>query len=66
MANFGYIQIEFEDGFKDSLAEWSKKSIDPKYLIYGEVDGKSIGGFVAQDAHITLIYGIPENTKYSE
>jgi 2'-5' RNA ligase len=66
MANFGYIQIEFESELKKSLAEWSKKSINPKYLIYGEIDGKSIGGFVAQDAHITLIYGIPENTKYSE
>jgi 2'-5' RNA ligase len=66
MANFGYIQIEFEDEFKESLAEWSKKSIDPRYLIYSEIDGESIGGFVAQDAHITLVYGIPADTKYSE
>jgi 2'-5' RNA ligase len=66
MANFGYIQIEFENKFKESLVEWSKKSIDSKYLTYGEIDGKSIGGFVIQDAHITLVYGIPSDTEYSE
>lgn len=66
MANFGYIQIEFEDEFKNSLSEWSKKSIDSKYLIYGEINGKSVGGFVVQDAHLTLIYGIPTDTGHSE
>ena len=66
MANFGYIQIEFGDEFKKSLVEWSEKLIDPKYLIYGEVDGKSIGGFVARDAHITFVYGIPVSTEHSE
>jgi len=66
MSDFGYIQIEFDYDFKKSLLEWSQKSIDSKYLICGETDGKSIGGLVAQNAHITLAYGIPVDTDKSE
>lgn len=66
MSKFGYIQIEFEDEFKKSLAEWSKKSIESKYLIYGDIDGERIGGIVSQDAHITLIYGIPKDLDNTE
>lgn len=66
MSNFGYIQIEFEDEFKKLLVEWSNKSIDKKSLIYGEINGEQMGGLVAQDAHVTLIYGVPIDTEYSE
>jgi 2'-5' RNA ligase len=66
MSNFGYIQVEFGDEFKEELSEWSKKSIDQKYLIYSEINGETIGGLVTHDAHITLVYGIQLNSKHSE
>jgi 2'-5' RNA ligase len=66
MSNFGYIQIDFSDGFKNSLAEWVRKSIDPKYFVYGKTNGELIGGIVTKDAHITLNYGIPTDTENSD
>ncbi len=66
MTNFGYIQIEFDLNFKESLHKWCDKYIDPSNYIFGEINGENIGGLVVDDAHITVCYGIPVDTSYKE
>lgn len=58
MAEFGYIQIEFDLNFRKSLQKWCEDIISPHDCVFGVIDGEEIGGIVANKAHITICYGI--------
>jgi 2'-5' RNA ligase len=66
MTRLGYIQIEFDQNFKDSLHKWAAESIVPNDYTFGEINGEKIGGLVVDDAHITVCYGIPLNSSYEK
>lgn len=62
----GYVACEFDESNKKALIAWVNKHINENNLTYASVSGKIMGGNVAEDLHLTLIYGLATDLVYEE
>ena len=57
----GYVALEFGEDFKQEIMKWSSQ-IGESDLVTAIIDGKAEGGNVTDKLHLTLFYGLDENT----
>ena len=58
--NISYITAEFLEEEKEKIARWSKIAIKNSDL-YKVLENGKVGGYVTDDLHLTLFYGLDED-----